>query len=67
MAVQRRLEGGARVLGNGAILPSLTGPAVGDAIYFTVDDADEAREIVTSRLESIERPELHDLTRYPAA
>ena len=67
LAVHRRLEGGARVLGNGAIVPSLEGPALGHAIYFNVDDVEDTREIVTSRLEAIERPEIEDLMRYPAA
>ena len=67
LAVQRRLEGGARVLGNGAIVPSLDGPAVGHSIYFVVEDIEEMREIVTSRLEAIARPEIEDLMRYPAA
>ena len=67
MAVQRRLEGGARVLGNGAIVPSLEGPAVGNSIYFVIEDVEDMREIVTSRLEAIERPEIEDLMQYPAA
>jgi hypothetical protein len=67
MAITRRIEGAARVLGNGAIVPTLRDPALGDAIYFALEDADEPREIVTSRLEAIERPAREDLVRYPAA
>jgi hypothetical protein len=55
------------VLGNGAIVPSLDGPAVGHCIYFVIEDVEDMREIVTSRLEAIARPEIEDLMQYPAA
>jgi hypothetical protein len=64
-ALRRRLEGGVRIYSNGAVCPSLDEPAVGDAIYFVIDDNGE--DLVTSKLVSIGRPSRDDLMRYPVA
>ncbi len=64
-AVSRRLEGGVRVFSNGAVLPSLKPPELGDPIYFVLDCADEDEQLVTSRLQQVGRPAGDELPRYP--
>lgn len=66
-AVARRIEGGVRIFSNGAVLPSLSTPEIGDALYFILEDAPEDRQLVTSRLQEITRPRPEDLTHYPVA
>jgi hypothetical protein len=63
-AIRTRLEGGMRVFANGAVVPTLRGPEVGDPIYF---DVTTEKQVVTSKLVSIDRPERVDLKRYCAA
>jgi hypothetical protein len=62
IAVDLRLEGGVKIYANGACVPNVADPAPGDAILFTVRDD---RQIVTSRIESIERPSKRDVAAYP--
>jgi len=50
---------------NGAAVPSCADPCVGDALYF--DGSDDDRELVTSVLSSIERPQLEIVRSYPSA
>ena len=66
-AIRNQLEGGARVLSNGAVVPTLRAPTVGDPIYFSMAHSHEDDQIITSRLLSVARPRRADLTRYPAA
>ncbi len=56
-ALSRRLEGGVRVFSNGAVLPSLKPPEIGDPIYFVLDLVGEDEQLVTSRLQQVGRPE----------
>lgn len=67
-ALRRRLEGGVRVFSNGAVLPSLEAPRVGDSMYFHLaEDDDRGRQLVTSRLQEIRRPKLDDLDHHLGA
>jgi hypothetical protein len=66
IALNLRIEGGVKVFPNGAVIPNMKEPHVGDAIYFThVTSSGEERQIVTSRLEKIDRPPKRDVLRYP--
>jgi len=66
-ALRRRLEGGVRVFPNGVAIPSLSDPEVGAPIFFSFIDADEASDdVITSKLQSVDRPALEDLVKYPA-
>jgi len=62
LAMRRTLHGGIRFLVNGAIRPNMGTPAVGEALFFTAG----GRDLVTSPVEAIERPERHIVARYPA-
>ena len=66
IALNLKLEGVVKTYSNGAVLPYAAEPAVGDAIYFNepVPDGDD-RQIVTSRLERIDRPSKMDVMSYP--
>jgi hypothetical protein len=66
-ALRRRLEGGVRVFPNGAVVPMLAPPSVGQPLYFDLDDEEEGDQLVTSRVQSIDRPRLEDLGRYPTS
>jgi hypothetical protein len=63
-ALKRRIEGGVRTLTNGCALPTLHPPQVGAPMYFVLATGDEDSQLVTSRIESIDRPEWHDVARY---
>lgn len=68
IALNLKLEGGVRIYSNGAMIPNVENPDVGDAIFFTHIDADgEPRQIVTSRLEKVDRPPKTDVALYPRA
>lgn len=61
LAISRRLTGGVRFHTNGTAVPSFAAPKVGEALYF----GDDGRELLTSLLCGVERPE-KDLVRcYP--
>lgn len=64
-AVRRRIEGGVKVFSNGAIIPSLRDPEIGDPMYFVLAQARDDQQLVTSRLELVDRPAIADLDRYP--
>jgi len=66
MALRRSLRGGVKMHFNGAVVPSMDPPAVGDAIYFEFGADGQSRQIVTSRVEAIERPPAKDVVRYVA-
>lgn len=63
LALRRRLHGGLKFYLNGAIVPNPGEPAPGEALYF----AYEGRDLVTSPLESVERPEKAIVATYPPA
>lgn len=65
IALNLRLEGGVRIYSNGAAVPSMTKPQMGDAIYFTDRQGETERQIVTSRLEAVDRPSREEVQSYP--
>jgi hypothetical protein len=67
MALNLKVEGGVKILSNGTMVPNIENPAVGDAIFFNRVDVDGIeRQIVTSRVERIDRPSKRDVMLYPA-
>ena len=62
LALRRKLHGGIRFFLNGAISPNLGAPRVGEALFFTAD----GRDLVTSPVQSIERPVKSIVATYPA-
>jgi hypothetical protein len=68
IALNLRMEGGVRIYPNGAMIPNVEHPAPGDAIFFTHMSCDgELRQIVTSKLERVERPAKTIVGLYPPA
>lgn len=68
IALNLKMEGGVKIFPNGAVVPNLKSVDVGDAIFFNRLEADgEMRQIVTSRLEAIDRPAKRDVLMYPRA
>jgi hypothetical protein len=61
LALQRRLSGGVRVLQNGTAIPVMEDPNPGEALYF----GDEGRELITSKVCGIERPQKRIVSQYP--
>lgn len=67
MALRLRVEGGVRVHSNGALIPILTPPGSGDALFFTYKTTEgEERQLVTSRIEEVARPPKVDVNAYPS-
>jgi hypothetical protein len=65
LAVSLRCEGGVKFHTNGALIPSLTDPTPGDAIYFSYRTASgEERQLVTSKIESVGRTPKRDVLAY---
>jgi hypothetical protein len=60
IALRKRLEGSLRFHPHGGLAPNIGDPAVGDAIYFRTGE----RDLITSRLESIERPSRDVVAQY---
>ncbi|HMJ12529.1 MAG TPA: hypothetical protein VK524_13990 [Polyangiaceae bacterium] len=60
LALNRSLTGAVRYA-HGTVLPSLGEPRIGDALYF----GEEGRELVTSLLCAIDRPEKALVASYP--
>lgn len=68
IALNLKLQGGVKIFSNGALIPNVLRPAVGDAIFFTIDGPEgHDKQIVTSRVEKIDRPAKRDVMLYPAA
>lgn len=66
IALSLRLEGAVRIYSNGGIIPHANDPEPGDSIYFNYRRPDgEERQIVTSRLLSVERPVKKIVDAYP--
>lgn len=61
LALRRELSGAVRFYSNGAAVPTLDEPKVGEALFFGL----EGRELVTSLLAGIERPEKVVVATYP--
>src|SRR4051812_20735481 len=61
LAIRRRLHGGLKFFPNGAIVPNPGDPEAGEALYFAAD----GRDLVTSPLETIERPAKAMVAAYP--
>src|SRR4051794_10024011 len=61
LAVRRRLQGGLKFFGNGGIVPNPGEPQPGEALYFAAD----GRDLVTSPVESIDRPAKAVVAAYP--
>jgi len=61
LAVDRRLSGGVRVIVSGCAVPTCAPPKVGESLYF----GEEGRELVTSALCRVERPEREVVRTYP--
>ncbi len=60
LALDRRIQGGLRFFPSGAILPNPGEPARGEALYF----ANDGRDLVTSPLETVERPTKETVHAY---
>ena len=60
LALRRRIHGGLRFYVNGGILPNPGDPEPGEALYF----ASNGRDLVTSPLESVERPSKEIVDAY---
>lgn len=66
IALSLKVAGGVKLHPNGCAVPSLDEPTAGDAIYFNYENrSGEERQIVTSRVESIGRPEKAIVKSYP--
>ncbi len=63
LALQRRVHGGLKFFPNGAIAPNAGEPQAGESLYF----AAEGRDLVTSPLESVDRPPKEIVEAYPSA
>ena len=61
LAVNRRLTGGVKFHQNGCAVPSLAPPEPGEALYF----GDDGRELITSLLAAVQRPEKELGLSYP--
>jgi hypothetical protein len=61
LALEHRVDGGIKFFGNGSIAPNPGEPRPGESLYF----ASEGRDLVTSALESVERPSKDLVGAYP--
>jgi hypothetical protein len=63
LALRRRVHGGLRFSREGGIAPNAGDPRPGESLYF----ASEGRDLVTSPLETVERPPRDIVAAYPGA
>jgi hypothetical protein len=63
LAIGRRLSGGVHFHKNGAAVPVVDGPGVGEALYF----GDEGRELITSAVCALERASREVVRGYEQA
>jgi hypothetical protein len=63
LALRRRVHGGIKFSRDGGIAPNAGEPRAGESLYF----ASEGRDLVTSALESVERPPREVVSAYPGA
>jgi hypothetical protein len=61
LALRRRVHGGLKFSRDGGIAPNTGEPRPGESLYF----ASEGRDLVTSPLESVERPQEDVVSAYP--
>ncbi len=61
LALQRRIHGGLKFFEGGGIAPNAGEPRAGESLYF----ASEGRDLVTSPLETVERPTKELVSAYP--
>jgi hypothetical protein len=61
LALERRLEGSLKFFANGSIAPNAGEPQPGESIFF----ASEGRDLVTSPLETVARPDKETVQAYP--
>ncbi len=61
LAVRSKVSGGLRFFMNGAIKPNDGKPGIGESLFFCA----QGRDLVTSPVESIERPERQTVLSYP--
>jgi hypothetical protein len=61
LALTRRIQGGLSFRGNGSIVPNVGDPRPGESIYFATGE----RDLLTSPLESVERPAKDLVGAYP--
>ena len=67
LALHLKLQGAVRINPNGVVIPEPQNARIGAPIYFTQMDQDGMeRQIVTSRVERIERPEKTTVLQYPS-
>jgi hypothetical protein len=68
IALNLKMEGGVRIYPNGAMIPNVETPGEGDAIFFThMGPEGDLKQIVTSRLEKVDRPAKTIVALYPPA
>jgi hypothetical protein len=60
LALRRRLFGSIRFFMNGSLLPNPGEPKIGEALFF----GDGGRDLITSPLESVERPPKELVSEY---
>ncbi len=66
MALRLRMEGAVRMHSNGALIPVFNRPDAGDALFFSYRTPEgEDRQLVTSRIEAVDRPRKADVNSYP--
>jgi hypothetical protein len=66
IALSLKLEGAVRIYSNGGVIPQANEPEPGDALYFSYRRPDgEDRQIVTSRLTAVDRPQKKVVLSYP--
>jgi len=62
LALHRRVQGALKFFPNGGIAPNSGEPQPGESLYF----GSEGRDLVTSPLEGVERPERQVVSGYPS-
>ena len=65
-ALRKRIDAAVRIYPNGAVVPQIRMPQVGEGMLFVLDRECD-NQLVTSPITAIKRPSLGDLHVYPAA
>jgi hypothetical protein len=66
LALERRVEGALKFFSNGSIAPNAGEPQPGESLYFANEgQLTEGRDLVTSPLESVARPDQETIGAYP--
>jgi hypothetical protein len=61
LALERRVEGSLKFFANGTVEPNAGEPQPGQSIFF----ANDGRDLVTSPVEAVARPDLETIQAYP--